>query len=111
MKIGYIYLYGEEWEEWQKKNPPLAKLIEELKELRCDKIYMDVFIEDYTLTEIERIDMKELLERISGSSDNDEFELYIRGRVDSEAKMDDKDFQLHFMNEVKRIEKRHNRQI
>ena len=109
MKIGYIYLYGEEWEEWKKHNKPLPDIIEELKELGCDKIYMDVFIEDYAFPEIERIDMKELLERISGSSDIDEFELYIRARVDN--KIDDKGFQTRFKNEVKRIHNRHHRQI
>lgn len=109
MKIGYIYLYGEEWEEWKKHNKPLIEIIDELKEIGCDKIYMDVFIEDYTFPEIERIDIKALLEGIGGSSGEDEFELYLRGRVNN--KMDDKDFQRHVMNEVKRIDNRYNRQI
>ena len=108
MKIGYIYLYGEEWEDWKKHNIPLLEIVEELKELGCEKIYMDVFIEDYTLKEIERIDMKELLERI-GSATEDEFELYLRGRVDN--KMDDRGFQTRIKNELKRINNRHDRQI
>lgn len=108
MKIGYIYLYGEEWEDWKKHNRPLLEIVEELKELGCEKIYMDSFIEDYTLKEIERIDMKQLLERI-GNASEDEFELYLRGRVDN--KMDDRSFQTRIKNELKRINNRHARQI
>lgn len=107
MKIGYIYLYGEEWEAWQKHNKPLPDIIQELKELGCDKIYMDVFIEEYAFPEIERIDMKELLILILASQEEDQ--LFMRGRVAGE--MSDKDFEAIIKREARRIDNRHNRQI
>lgn len=107
MKIGYIYLYGEEWEKWKKHNRPLPEIIAELKEIGCDKIYMDAFIEENVIPEIERIDMKALLEKISGSAGNDEFELYLRGRV--EKAMSDEELQSVVKKEINRIHKRNNR--
>jgi len=107
MKIGYIYLYGEEWEEWKKHNKPLTDIIQELKDFDCDKIYMDVFIEEYGFPEIERIDMKELLIIILASQEEDK--LLMRGMVAGE--MSDQEFQTIIKKEVKRIDNRHNRQI
>lgn len=107
MKIGYIYLYGEEWEEWKKNNKPLSEIMDELKEIGCDKIYMDVFIEDDIFPEIERIDMKELLESINGSSGEDDFELYLRGRVYKKPTFSNIKRQVN--KEIERVEKRHQR--
>lgn len=104
MKIGYIYLYGEEWEEWRKHNKPLPEIIDELKEIGCDKIYMDFFIEDDAFPEIERISMKELLEIISEPSSHIDFELYLRGKVGKE--LEGEALQKQVKKEIERIDKR-----
>lgn len=104
MRIGYIYLFGEEWREWKKHNKSIPALVEELKAADCDKIYLDVFIEEYGLQEIERIDMKALMERISKSKEDDE--LIIRGKATKE-----KDPEQQAKIELKRIHNLHHRQI
>lgn len=105
MKIGYIYLYGEEWEEWKKHNKPLSEIIDDLKAEGCDKIYMDVFLEDYTLTDIERLDMLDLFNRIANTPNDDE--LIIRGRINKNTS----EIESQLQKELKRICNRHKRQI
>lgn len=101
MKIGYIYLYGEEWEDWKKHNKSIAEIIDELKELQCDKIYMDVFIKDDIFPAIERIDMLGLLESVKNSTDTNIFELYLRGKVDK--KINGKEIDVLVKKESARI--------
>ncbi len=104
MKIGYIYLYGEEWEEWKKHNKPLPEIIDELKTEGCEKIYMDIFIENYGFKEIERVDMKTLVDMFCKSKDDDQ--LVIKGRVKNEKSTEEL-----VEKEINRIKKIHHRQI
>jgi hypothetical protein len=67
MKIGYIYLFGQDYEEWKNHNKSLSVLIDELKSRGCEKICLDIFIEKSVFKEIERIDINELLDEIHNS--------------------------------------------
>lgn len=113
MRVGYIYLFGQTWEEWKKHNKSLSQIIDELLLLRCDKIYMDVFIEDYGFPEIERLDMVTLLEFLSKNETEtgEENELIIRGRVSRKVKPWDKKFKKHLTNELERIYNLHNKLV
>jgi|SRR5580692_13524 hypothetical protein len=109
MKIGYIYLFGQEWEEWKKHNPPLAVLVDQLNSERCDKIYMDAFIpyqEIEAIQQIERIDIRELLDRILDSKYDDQ--LIVRGKIKSK---DDKELSHQIEKEFNRISNLHNFKI
>jgi hypothetical protein len=101
MRIGYIYLFGQEYEEWKKHNRPVSALIDELKELGCEKIYMDIFIEDCGFKEIERIDIKELLDKILNSPGDDH--LIVRGRAKKINESDEKGLLNQVKKEVTRI--------
>jgi hypothetical protein len=81
MKIGYIHLFGQEYEDWKKHNRSFHVLVDQLNSEGCDKIYMDTFIpyqDIEAIQQIERIDIKTLFKDIF-DSEIYEYQLFILG--------------------------------
>ena len=109
MKIGYIYLFGQEWHEWKKHNKPIPEIIQELKELNCDKIYMDIFIEEYGFPDIKRMNLKDLLEKVIFISNHTD-QLIMRGESNININ-NQEEFENQIKKELYRIENLNIRKI